>query len=229
MGSKRRATQVSIETGIAGSVSGLLMRPEQAWLLCVLAHGAGAGMTHPFMEAVADELATRGIATLRYQFPYMERGRKSPDAPQVATATVRAAIDAAVALAAELPLIAGGKSFGGRMTSMAAAAEPLPRVEGLIYFGFPLHRPGAASVARAEHLRHVRLPMLFLQGTRDPLAHVAATTSVCDGLGARARLHVVAGGDHSFNVLKRSGRLAHEVMKELGEATEKWARNVVGR
>jgi len=218
---------VQIDSGSPGKVSGILLHPDNASLFYVLAHGAGAGMTHPFMESIAERLAGKGIATLRYQFPYMEKGRKSPDAPKVATATVRAAVLKAAELAPDLPLVAGGTSFGGRMTSTAAAQEGLPGVEGLVFLGFPLHRPGVPGVERADHLQSVGVPMLFLQGTRDSLADLDALTPVCERLGTRATLHVVESGDHSFKVLKRSGRTEDEVMDELAEAIDEWTTNLL--
>ena len=201
-----------------GDVSGLLLRPDGARLLYVLAHGAGAGMRHPFLEVLAQQLAERGMATLRYQFPYMERRASRPDPPAVAAATVRAAVTEAARIAPGLPLAAGGKSFGGRMTSTAQAEAPLPGVRGLVFFGFPLHPPGRPGDARAEHLAQVQIPMLFLQGTRDDFADLTLLRPVVTRLGARATLHVVEGGDHSFKVLKRSGRTDADVMGELVQA-----------
>jgi hypothetical protein len=206
----------------AGEVSGLLWSPAGASVLYVLGHGAGAGMRHPFLETMAGALAERGVATLRYQFPYMERRQHRPDPPAVAQATVRAAVDAARSLAPELPLIAGGKSFGGRMTSQAQAEEPLPEVRGLALLGFPLHAPGRASDTRARHLEAVRIPMLFLQGTRDTLADLDLMRGVCRKLGDLATLHVVEGGDHSFKVPKRSGRSEGEVLSELADSIVDW-------
>jgi hypothetical protein len=205
-----------------GPVSALLLRPEHASVLYVLAHGAGAGMRHPFLEAVAQGLAARGIATLRYQFPYMERREKRTDPPAVAEAAVRAAVEAARAGAPDLPLIAGGKSFGGRMTSQAQATGALPGVRGLVFLGFPLHAPGNPSETRAKHLEDVAIPMLFLQGARDSLADVTLIRRVTDRLGLRATLHVVEGGDHSFKVPKRSGRSDGEVLDELASVIEAW-------
>src|SRR5438046_5837355 len=189
-----------------GDVSGLLLRPDGARLLYVLAHGAGAGMRHPFLEVVAQRLAERSIATLRYQFPYMEQRGRRPDPPAVAAATVRAAVMEAARVAPGLPLVAGGKSFGGRMTSTAQAEQPLPGVRGLAFLGFPLHPPGRPALARGEHLGRVSIPMLFLQGTRDEFADLGLLRSVLKPFGKRATLHLVDGGDHSFHVLKRSGR-----------------------
>ena len=211
----------------AGPVSALLQRPRQAELLYVLGHGAGAGMRHPFLVGVADALGAVGVATFRYQFPYMEEGRRSPDPPHVAEATVRSAVMAAVRAAPELPLIAGGKSFGGRMTSSAAAKRPLPGVRGLAFLGFPLHPPNRPADTRAAHLSQVQLPMLFLQGTRDDLADLALMRGVCERLGARATLHVVDEADHSFHVPKRSGRSAEDVVLALAQTLAAWARELV--
>jgi hypothetical protein len=188
----------------------------------VLGHGAGAGMRHPFMDRAADALAARGLATLRYQFPYMEAGRRRPDPHPILVATVRAAV--ARAAGEGLPLLAGGKSMGGRMTSRAAAEEALPGVRGLVFLGFPLHPAGRPGTERAEHLSGVDVPMLFLQGTRDRLADLDLLQPVCRELGSRATLHVVEGADHSFGVLVRSGRSADEVMAELADAVAAWAR-----
>src|SRR6478609_3876234 len=198
-----------------GRVSAILSRPADARVLYVLAHGAGAGMRHRFMEAIAGGLADRGVATLRYQFPYTEAGLRRPDPPAVLHATVRAAVAAAAGIAPDLPLIAGGKSMGGRMSSGAAAHEPLPGVAGLAFLGFPLHPPKRPSEDRAEHLSGVGVPMLFLQGTRDDLADLGLITGVCARLGPLATLHVVDGADHAFEVLKRSGRTDAEVLDEL--------------
>lgn len=203
-------------------VSALWLRPDAAVAALVLAHGAGAGVGHPFLERLAAELAAHGIATLRYQFPYMEAGRRYPDRPPRLTATVRAAVAYAAELAAGLPLLAGGKSMGGRMSSQAAADAPLPGVGGLVFFGFPLHSAGKPGTERADHLRAVDLPMLFLQGTRDNLARLELLAPVCRDLGERATLHVVEGADHGFAVLARSGRTAAEVMTELGATTRGW-------
>jgi predicted alpha/beta-hydrolase family hydrolase len=205
-----------------GPVSGLLLRPANARAVLVLGHGAGAGMRHPFMEAVSQRLATRRLATFRYQFPYMEKGVSRTDSPAVATATVRAVCEAARAELPELPLLAGGKSFGGRMTSTAQSETPLPGVRGLVFLGFPLHPPNRPSVNRAEHLGLVRIPMLFLQGTRDDLAYLDLIRDVTGKLGALATLHVVQEGDHSFSVLKRSGRNPDQVLDELALATDEW-------
>jgi predicted alpha/beta-hydrolase family hydrolase len=206
----------------AASVSALLLRPENARACFVFAHGAGAGMSHPFMEAVATGLCDRGIATLRYQFPYMEKASKRPDAPAVAHAAVRAAVKEAARLSAGLPLIAGGKSFGGRMTSQAQAIAPLPGVRGLAFLGFPLHPAGEPSATRAAHLSELKIPMLFLQGTRDDLAEMTLLEPVVRGLGGLASLHVVQEADHSLHVPARSGRNDREVMNEVLDAMSAW-------
>jgi predicted alpha/beta-hydrolase family hydrolase len=183
----------------------------------VLAHGAGAGMRHPFLEAIAQALFERDVATLRYEFAYMEAHRNRPDPPAVAAARVREAGQRASAEWPGLPLVAGGKSFGGRMTSTAQADAPLVGVRGLAFLGFPLHPPGKSSVSRAEHLFQVQVPMLFLQGTRDEFAQLELITGVCEKLGPRATLHLIDDADHSFKVPKRSGRSAEQVMGELAD------------
>ena len=216
-------TPLKVDAGEAGTVSARLVAPPNAAALYVLAHGAGAGMDHPFMEAVATKLAERGVATLRYQFPYMEAGKKRVDRPLVARATVRAAVDAARRELPDLRLFAGGKSFGGRMTSQAAAESPLPGVDGLVFLGFPLHPAGKPGTDRAAHLGEVTVPMLFVQGTRDALADLDLLRPVLDDLGNRATLHVVEGGDHSFHVLKRSGRTDEEALAEIGDAVAAFA------
>ncbi|MHC1945395.1 dienelactone hydrolase family protein [Bradyrhizobium sp. UFLA06-06] len=216
------AQQLSITVSDDSTVSALLLRPAQARSAYVFAHGAGAGMTHPSMAVIAEGLAERGIATLRYQFPYMEKGSKRPDPPAVAQATVRAAVAEAVRHCGELPLFAGGKSFGGRMTSQAQARAPLAGVRGLVFLGFPLHPAGKPSSERAKHLAEVKVPMLFLQGTRDALAELDLLEPVVKGLGARATLHLVQEADHSFHVLKRSGRNDREVMTEVLDAFAGW-------
>jgi uncharacterized protein len=216
---------LKIEVG-ATAVSALLLRPEQAHACYVFAHGAGAGMTHAFMERAAAGLAARGIASLRYQFPYMEKGSKRPDPPAIAQASVRAAVAEAARAYPGLPLIAGGKSFGGRMTSQAQAKTPLAGVVGLAFFGFPLHATGKPSADRADHLADVRIPMLFLQGGNDKLAELSLLRPVVEGLGARARLHVVEGADHSFHVPARSGRNDGEVMEEILDAFAAWSKTL---
>lgn len=207
----------------SGQVSALLVRPPTTRWLLVLGHGAGAGMAHPFLERLATELAKAGIATLRYQFPYMEEGRRVPDKPEMLTATVATAVKTAAHVAPELPLLAGGKSLGARMTSQAAAQGLLGPVKGLVFFGFPLHPPNRPATKRAEHLAKVSIPMLFLQGTRDTLADLTLLRPVCANLRSRATLHIIAEADHSFHVLKKSGKTDAEIMKELAETTASWA------
>lgn len=211
-----------------GDVSALLRRPAGAHWLLVLAHGAGAGMTHAFLDRLSEELATVGVATFRYQFPYMERGGRRPDTPTVLTATVDAAVRAASDAAPDLPLLAGGKSMGGRMTSLAASAHPLTGVRGIVFFGFPLHPPGRPGTARGEHLARVTVPMLFLQGTRDEFADLDLLRPICERLGPRATLHTMEGADHSFHVLKRSGRTDAEVLQELVQTAVSWTATVQG-
>jgi predicted alpha/beta-hydrolase family hydrolase len=214
---------LTIETGTkAGAVSGILNLPDKANALLVFAHGAGAGMRHSFMETMAGLLAERRIGTLRYQFPYMEAGRGQPDRPPVLEATVRAAMAEGARLAPGLPLFAGGKSMGGRMSSGAAARDPLPGVRGLVYFGFPLHPPKNPGTARADHLSQVTVPMLFIQGTRDSLADLALIQEVIGKLANRASLHIVEGGDHSFHVPKRSGRTDAQVLGEIADVAARW-------
>jgi len=222
----RSARPVGIEVDAGRRVSGLLQMPARARCCYVLAHGAGAGMAHPFMAAVADELAERGIATLRFQFHYMEQGSKRPDPPALAQAAVRAAVATAGELAPGLALIAGGKSFGGRMTSQAQAASPLAGVRGLAFLGFPLHPAGKPSDDRARHLLEVKVPMLFLQGTRDALADVGLLRPMVAGLGKRATLHLVDDADHSFHVPARTGRKDPEIRREMLDALAAWADKV---
>ncbi|MGI9431245.1 MAG: alpha/beta hydrolase family protein [Myxococcota bacterium] len=210
-----------------GSVSALLALPGSARALLVLGHGAGAGMTHPFLEAAAAALAAEGIGTLRYQFPYFERGTRRPDPRPVLLATVRGAVELAAREAGGLPLVAGGKSMGGRMTSLAAADEELTDVRGIVFFGFPLHAAGKPSGERGEHLRATALPLLFLQGTRDRLADLSLLRPLCTELGKRATLHVVDDADHSFHMTKRSGRTDEEVMEELAGVVSSWVSRAV--
>jgi len=207
----------------AGEVSALLLLPAEARVMLALAHGAGAGMTHPFLASLAAELAAVGVATLRYQFPYMEQRRRVPDSPAVLTATVRAAVRMAAEAAPRLPLIAGGKSMGGRMSSQAAAQQPLDGVRGLVFFGFPLHPPNKPGTKRAEHLKQVTIPMLFLQGTRDTLADLTLLKPICEGLGSRATLHIIDTADHSFHLLKKSGKADADALRELAQTTASWA------
>src|SRR6516165_5322961 len=221
------ATGVAIEVADQHRVSGLLTMPMPARACCVLAHGAGAGMRHPFMASVATGLADRGIATLRYQFPYMERGSKRPDAPALAHATVRAAVAAAARLAPGLLLVAGGKSFGGRMTSHAQALAPLAGVRGLAFLGFPLHPAHRPSDIRARHLAQIQVPMLFLQGTRDALAERALLEPLLARLGAGARLNWLEEADHSFHVPARSGRTDAQVRSALLDSLCTWLEEVL--
>jgi predicted alpha/beta-hydrolase family hydrolase len=214
--------KLAIAAGRSASVSALLTLPPQARACFVFAHGAGAGMTHAFMAAVAEGLAERDVATLRYQFPYMEKGGKRPDPPAIAHAAVRGAVAAAAEHCPGLPLIAGGKSFGARMTSQAQAKAPLAGVQGLAFFGFPLHPAGKPSSDRADHLTDVKVPMLFLQGTQDKLAQLDLLKPVVKKLGSRATLHLVEAADHSFHVPKRSGRNDSEVMVELLDTFAAW-------
>jgi predicted alpha/beta-hydrolase family hydrolase len=216
---------VTIRLDATRSVSGIMQLPPQAFACYVMAHGAGAGMAHRFMTAVADGLARRGVATLRFQFPYMEAGSKRPDRPAVAQATVRAAVEAATAQ--PLPLFAGGKSFGGRMTSQAQAALPLPGVRGLVFFGLPLHPAGQPSIERAAHLSEVRVPMLFLQGTRDSLAEARLLGPVVAGLGAIATLRLIEDADHSFHVPRRSGRTDGQVLDAALDDMAAWMGKVL--
>lgn len=217
-----KAQTITIAIDETQGVSGLWQRPAEARACLVLAHGAGAGMTHTSMAALADGLGQRGIATLRYQFPYMERGSKRPDSPPVAHAAVRAAVADAGRRAPDLPLFAGGKSFGGRMTSQAQALAPLPGVRGLVFFGFPLHPAGKPATERAAHLPDIALPMLFLQGTRDALAELDLLRPTVAGLGPRATLALFDDADHSFHVPARTGRKDADVLAVLLDATADW-------
>jgi predicted alpha/beta-hydrolase family hydrolase len=221
------ATDLKIDLTNGSRVSALLDRPLDAWLLYVLAHGAGAGMRHHFLESLVRALFGRGIATLRYQFPYMEAASKRPDSPAVAEDTAQAAVAVATEVSEGIPVVAGGKSFGGRMTS-GAAAKSLPGVRGLVFLGFPLHPPGKPATGRADHLDRVAVPMLFLQGTRDQFAQLDLITSVCRRLGARSTLHLIDEGDHSFNVPRRTGRSSTSVIDELADTMVEWATSSVG-
>ena len=219
------ALDIEVEADLR--VSGLLQVPVHARACYVLAHGAGAGMAHPFIAAVAQGLVERGIASLRYQFPYMERGSRRPDVPRLAHATVRAAVAEAMRQLPGLALFAGGKSFGGRMTSQAQAQSPLPSVRGLAFIGFPLHPAAKPSDERAAHLSEVTVPMLFLQGTRDELARLDRLQPLMERLGSRATLHLFEHADHSFHVLARSGRNDAQVMDELLETMATWIDTVL--
>ena len=221
------AERITIALPEGSTVSGLIEGPSKPMAGYVLAHGAGAGMTHPFMAAVANGLAERGIATLRYQFPYIERGSRRPDVPKVAHAAVRAAVAEAARRWPKLPLLAGGKSFGGRMTSQAQALEALPGVVGLAFLGFPLHPAGKPSIDRAQHLADVRLPMLFVQGTRDDMADASLLEPTIDTLRPRATLHWVSDGDHSFHVPAASGRSDGQAMATALDALMDWAQRIV--
>ena len=215
------AEKLQIAVG-SEQISALFLCPPAAKSLYLFAHGAGAGMTHKTMESSARGLAERGIATLRYHFPYMEKGSRRPDPPRIAHTAVRAAAAEALRLAPELPLFAGGRSFGGRMTSQAQAIEPLPQVRGLAFFGFPLHPAGKPGIDRAEHLGEVKIPMLFICGERDALAELDLLKGVVAGLGDRATLHLVAHADHSFKVAAKSGRTSAEAEAEAVYALAEW-------
>jgi len=221
------ATEVRIPVGNE-SVSGLLLRPSNAKALYLFAHGAGAGMTHKAMESNAQGLAARGIATLRYQFPYMEKGGKRPDPPPIAHAAVRAAAAEAARIAPDLPLVAGGRSFGGRMTSQAQAIAPLPGVRGLAFLGFPLHPAGKPGIERADHLKSVGIPMLFVSGSRDALAELDLLRPVVAGLGDLATLHLVDQADHSFKVAAKSGRTSADAEGEALDVLADWISGSLG-
>jgi uncharacterized protein len=218
-GAKEIQFVVSEATGV---VSGLLLRPEHTVALLVFAHGAGAGMRHRFIEDLSQKLAELGVATMRYQFPYMEKRVKRPDSEGVLIATVQAALTAAEKYSDGVPIFAGGKSMGGRMTSLALAKAPLAKVHGLIFFGFPLHAPGAPSAERGKHLADVLVPMLFVQGSRDALADLKLLKPLCADLDGRAELFVVDGGDHSLHMSKRSGRTDKEALDEVAAKTSSW-------
>jgi uncharacterized protein len=221
------AERLTLTIDESSRVSALLQLPPAATSCFVFAHGAGAGMDHPSMTVVAAELANRNIATLRFQFPYTERSMRRPDPPSVCHAAVRAAVAEAARLAPGLALIAGGRSFGGRMTSQAQAIEPLPGVKGLAFLGFPLHPAGKPSDERAEHLREVKIPMLFLQGTRDELAQLDLLQPLIDRLGARATLKLLQDADHSFHVPARTGRKDAEVRAEMLDALATWIEQAI--
>ncbi|MDE5442752.1 alpha/beta hydrolase [Bradyrhizobium sp. CSA207] len=217
-----KATELKLDIERIGSVSAILTQPDNARACYVLAHGAGADMRHAFMDKIAAGLANRSIATFRFNFPYMEKKQGRPDQPAVAHATIGAAVEEAARLCPGVPLVAGGKSFGGRMTSQAQSKAPLPGVKGLAFLGFPLHADNKPSTERAEHLARVDIPMLFLQGTRDRLADLATLKPVIAGLGPKAKLHEVAGGDHSFAVLRKSGRSNDEALAEVLDTLAAW-------
>jgi predicted alpha/beta-hydrolase family hydrolase len=215
-----RIEETRLRAGERGAVAAIIVRPARPTHLLVLAHGAGAGMHHPFMEGIAARLAAEGIGTLRYQFPYTEAGRRRPDPPAVLQETVRAAVEAAGH--EELPLLAGGKSMGGRMTSLAAAAQPLPGVRGLVFLGFPLHQARVASASRGAHLPRVGVPMLFVQGSRDTMADLGTLAPLLRGLDA-ATLRVIEDADHGFHVPKRTGRGDEDVLAEMAAAVATWS------
>jgi len=217
-----QAKPVTIAVAGGESVSALWLEPPKPRACLVLAHGAGAGMAHKAMAAIAEGLAERAIATLRFQFPYMERGSKRPDPPRIAHAAVRAAVSDAEKRAGKRPLFAGGKSFGGRMTSQAQALAPLASVRGLVFFGFPLHPAGAPSTERAAHLKDIAIPMLFLQGARDALADVTLLRPAVASLGKRATLKLLEGADHSFHVPRQSGRTDSATLCELLDFAAAW-------
>jgi predicted alpha/beta-hydrolase family hydrolase len=228
MAAKTEAKKVQIDVDGA-SVSGLVMAPAKPRAVYVMAHGAGAGMTHPFLATMASALFERGIATLRYQFPYMEAGSRRPDSPAVAHAAVRAACAYVHRQFSGLPALAGGKSFGGRMTSQAQALDPIPGVIGLIFLGFPLHPPGKPGIDRATHLSDVKIPMLVLQGTRDEFAAPDLLEQVTSGLGKRATVHLVPDANHSFKVPVKSGRKDPEIRAELAEMMVAWIDKILSR
>jgi uncharacterized protein len=221
--------RLRIEVDGGGTVSALFETPASPRACYVFGHGAGAGMEHPFMTRVALGLGERGIATLRYQFPYMERGARRPDVPEVAHAAVRAAVAQGARRLPRLPLIAGGKSFGGRMTSQAQAASPLPGVVGLLFFGFPLHKAGKPSIDRAQHLAAIKVPMLFVQGTRDVLADASLIEPTIEALRGTATLHWVPEGDHSLHVPAKSGRNDTEVLNAALDAARDWVERILER
>jgi predicted alpha/beta-hydrolase family hydrolase len=218
MSAKERA----IKLPDGSTVSALWQKPKSAKAALVLAHGAGAGMTHKNMAATAEGLEERGVAVLRYNFPYMEKGSKRPDSPPIAHAAIRAAVTDAAKLVGDLPLFAGGRSFGARMTSQAQAIEPLPKIQGLVFFAWPLHAPGKPGVERAEHLAAVKIPVLFLQGARDEFAELDLLKATTKSLGKRATLHLVEHADHSFHVPAKTGRKDPEVLAEILDVARDW-------
>lgn len=217
-------------TNSSGEVSAIYLRPKNPKWLLVFAHGAGAGIHHQFMSTASAKLAEQGIATFRFNFPYMENGRKGPDPQPILKKTIRSAVETASGLADKLPLLAGGKSLGGRMTSMAASENknPLKGVTGIVFFGFPLHAPGRPSAERADHLNEVKVPMLFLQGTRDNLADLDLLKPICQRLGDKATIHIVEGGDHSFRLPKSAGKSDDEVLAELAQTVSTWSGKLPG-
>jgi predicted alpha/beta-hydrolase family hydrolase len=219
--------ELKLDIDRIGAVSAVLMQPANARACYILAHGAGAGMRHASMDKIAEGLSDRGIATFRFNFPYMENKQGRPDQPAIAHATIRAAVEEAARLCPGVTLVAGGKSFGGRMTSQAQAKAALPGVKGLAFLGFPLHADKKPSTERAEHLAQVEIPMLFLQGTRDGLADLGLLKPVVAALGAKATLHEAEGGDHSFAVLKKSGRTNEEALTEVFDTLSAWIDQLV--
>jgi predicted alpha/beta-hydrolase family hydrolase len=217
-----QATPLTIEVPGSGEVSGLWQSPKRPFACLALAHGSGVGITHRSMTAIADGLEVLGVATLRYQFPYMEKGGKRPDSPAVAHVAVRAGVAAARERANGLPLFAGGRSFGGRMTSQAQALEPLFGVRGLVFFAFPLHTVGKPSVVRAEHLSNVAIPMLFLQGSKDALAELDLLQQTVAGLKSHATLELISEADHAFHVPARTGRKDSEVLAAALAEAARW-------
>ena len=214
-------------TKSSGDVSSIIVLPDNPKILLLFAHGAGAGMKHTFMEKMSGYLADEGIGTLRYNFPYIEKKKGSPDPAPILMETVRSAVKTAKKYAGEIPLLAGGKSMGGRMTSMAASKEPLKEVRGIVFFGFPLHAPGKPSNERAEHLFNVSVPMLFLQGTRDKLSDLELLKPIITKLKDKATLHIIDGADHSFHVLKSTGRSDEEVLKGIAKKTAEWGDEIL--
>lgn len=224
---QKEALRIVIDPSL--SVSGLLLRPPRATACYVFAHGAGAGMTHPFLASVAAGLSDRGIATLRYQFPYMEKGTRRPDPPALAHAAVRAAVAEAARLCPEMMLLAGGKSYGGRMTSQAQALQPLPAVQGLVFFGFPLHPAGKPSIERADHLSGIDVPMLLIQGTRDKLAEPALIAKVVKKLGSKITLQKIDDADHNLHVPAKSGRRDADVLNEALASLVRWLASITSK